>query len=143
MRNLVLLAAVVCAALCVRHDAPTFPQLDSYEVIAPASEKYNCIAWSVGVTDQWLWPDDGSLEAADRLNGRFGYHRLATLDYSPGDKILVYGVNGVVRHQCRMVNGEWTSKIGQDVVIRYREAGALSGPDYGSPMAVYAHEKSR
>lgn len=118
--------------------SPQFPKLgDSFEVIAPASENYNCISWSLGVTDRWLWPGNGTLEAADRLNGSYGYRRLATLDYSPGDKIVVYGVNGIVRHQCRMMDGKWTSKMGQDVLIRFDDPEALTGRNFGRPIAVY------
>ena len=37
-----------------------FPGLvgKDYEVISPKDEKYNCIAWAVGVADDWWWPDE-------------------------------------------------------------------------------------
>src|SRR5438270_5474904 len=37
----------------------SFPHLGrDYEVLGPATAKYNCIAWSIGVTNRWVWPGD-------------------------------------------------------------------------------------
>jgi len=38
-----------------------FPNLQTWSVTGPATPygtpgRYNCIAWSVGITDQWIWP---------------------------------------------------------------------------------------
>ena len=33
-----------------------FPNLRNFKITAPATGSYNCIAWSVGITDEWLWP---------------------------------------------------------------------------------------
>jgi hypothetical protein len=33
-----------------------FPNLRNFHITAPASVNYNCIAWSVGITNQWIWP---------------------------------------------------------------------------------------
>ena len=33
-----------------------FPNLKTWSVTGPATGAYNCIAWSVGITNQWLWP---------------------------------------------------------------------------------------
>ncbi len=38
-----------------------FPNLETWSITGPAtpygtSGRYNCIAWSVGITDQWFWP---------------------------------------------------------------------------------------
>ena len=46
-----------------RLDNPTergeFPHLGKdFEVLGPATKQYNCIAWSIGVTDQWVWPGE-------------------------------------------------------------------------------------
>lgn len=38
-----------------------FPNLHNFNITAPATGQYNCIAWSVGITDEWLWP--GNTEA--------------------------------------------------------------------------------
>jgi hypothetical protein len=33
-----------------------FPNLRNFNITAPATGSYNCIAWSVGITNQWIWP---------------------------------------------------------------------------------------
>ena len=33
-----------------------FPNLRTWSVTGPSTGAYNCIAWSVGITNQWLWP---------------------------------------------------------------------------------------
>jgi hypothetical protein len=33
-----------------------FPRLRKWSVTGPSTGQYNCIAWSVGITDQWIWP---------------------------------------------------------------------------------------
>lgn len=35
-----------------------FPNLDVDKAVVTGeiSTKYNCLAWTVGVTDKWLWP---------------------------------------------------------------------------------------
>ena len=33
-----------------------FPNLETWSVTGPSTGQYNCIAWSVGITDEWIWP---------------------------------------------------------------------------------------
>jgi len=33
-----------------------FPNLRNFNITAPYSRTYNCISWTVGVTNAWLWP---------------------------------------------------------------------------------------
>jgi len=33
-----------------------FPNLETWSVTGPGTGDYNCIAWSVGITNQWIWP---------------------------------------------------------------------------------------
>jgi hypothetical protein len=122
-----------------------FPHLGSdYQVLGPATGRYNCIAWSFGITDKCVWPGK-SLELFDGLNARFGYKPADGLDYQCQrgvQKIVLYGkrVNGKfeVTHQARqMPDGTWTSKIGKMALIRHRTPDALDGPGYGHPVAVY------
>jgi hypothetical protein len=126
--------------------AQGFPRLGAnYEVLRPATSTYNCIAWSLGLTGEWLWPG-ASVRAFDKLNAAHGYRRLSQLDYKPQsgvEKVVLYAktVNGhlVVTHQARqMPDGTWTSKLGKMAVIRHATPDSLDGPDYGRPVAVYA-----
>ena len=53
-----------------------FPSLDVDRsvVTGGASSVYNCIAWTVGVTNRWLWPGS-SLANFDAFYKRFGFIR--------------------------------------------------------------------
>jgi hypothetical protein len=33
-----------------------FPNLKTWSITGPATGSYNCIAWSVGISNQWIWP---------------------------------------------------------------------------------------
>jgi type VI secretion system secreted protein VgrG len=129
--------------------AQGFPHLGSnYEVLRPATTTYNCIAWSLDVTNDWIWPGS-SLKSFDRLNAAHGFRRLPQLDFKPQpgvEKVVLYAktVNGhlVATHQARqMPDGTWTSKLGKMAVIRHATPEALDGPDYGRPVAVYARKR--
>lgn len=123
-----------------------FPHLGhDYEVLGPATKIYNCIAWSIGVTDHWVWPGD-RIEDFDRLYGQNGYRRIQGLDYSHRpdlDKIVLYASskpNGrlVATHGARQLrDGSWSSKLGQLPLIRHLEPEDLDGNVYGVPVFVY------
>jgi hypothetical protein len=124
-----------------------FPRLgQNFEVLAPHTGIFNCVAWSLGITDRWVWPGN-SLADFDRTYGRHGYRRLRTLDYrrQPGiEKIVLFGQFKQGRalectHAARQASdGTWTSKLGQLPLIRHLTPDALSGSSYGRPIAVFA-----
>jgi hypothetical protein len=141
-----------------------FPNLGgNYEVLAartPPSNlaqyftTYNCIAHTIGVHTQWVWPSsrsDGKAFAADfdRLYGQYGFQRVSDLDFSLQagfEKIVLYGnvVNGVVEathgaHQ--EADGTWTSKLGSNPLIRHATPQAVAGGTYGQPIAVYVRRR--
>jgi hypothetical protein len=128
--------------------AKSFPKLSKFDVIGPATPKYNCIAWSLGLTSRWVWP--GVTAAAfDDLNAQYGYKRMSKMDFSlePGiEKIVLYGkmVDGKFQatHQARQnPDGTWTSKLGKMALIKHASPDSLDGPDYGKPYAVYYRKK--
>jgi hypothetical protein len=53
-----------------------FPNLDVDQVIVSGevSPVYNCIAWTIGFTDRWLWPG-GSVADFDTFYKGFGFIR--------------------------------------------------------------------
>jgi hypothetical protein len=132
-----------------------FPNLGSYEILAASTLKsksklpYNCIAHTLRIYDRWVWPADPGKDAYvsdfDRLYGSHGYKRMAKMDYrfnSKLDKIVLYGKKKDGKTVCthgsrQLADGTWTSKLGQGALIRHKTPGAVSGPDYGKPIAVY------
>jgi hypothetical protein len=129
--------------------AKSFPRLSKYDVIGSATPKYNCIAWSLGVTSRWVWPGT-SLASFDDLNAQYGYRRMSRMDFSLEagvEKVVLYGkmVDGKFEatHQARQnPDGTWTSKLGKMALIRHASPDSLDGPDYGKPYAVYYRKKT-
>ena len=132
--------------LLSRAERRSFPRLGgNFEVLAPRTKVYNCIAWSIGITNRWVWPGY-TISAFDQLYGSYGYRRISTKDYrlQPGvQKIVLYGrvyKNGRIKctHGARqLADGTWTSKLGKLPLIRHMSPDALNGPSYGRPIAVY------
>ncbi len=127
----------------VDHDGFTYLH-GEYEVLAPGNKTYNCIAWSLGITNQWVWPGD-QVSDFDKLDGQYGYHRLSTLDYSlqPGiEKIALYADHGHCTHQSHQeADGSWTSKLGQQARIRHLTPAFVDGGGYGEVIAIYARRR--
>ena len=45
----------------VESQVPNLAATKAYQVESEATEEYNCIAWCVGIDDQWWWPEhDGT-----------------------------------------------------------------------------------
>jgi hypothetical protein len=49
-----------------------FPNLRKWSITAPWTNQYNCIAWSVGVTDQWIWPGS-TVQDFDEFYASYGW----------------------------------------------------------------------
>jgi len=117
-----------------------------FEVMSGSTTKFNCIAWSLGITSQWINPQT-TWAGCDKLNAQFGYKRMSTLDFSRVsgyEKIVLYGkVNSLGQitsftHQARQLkDGTWTSKLGGLAMIRHVTPDTLDGAAYGVPVAVY------
>lgn len=66
--------------------ASLFLNLRNWSITDQATQAYNCIAWSLGLTAGWLWPDpypwDGSLDsqiaAFDQFYATYGWTRCTT-----------------------------------------------------------------
>ncbi|HZI15938.1 MAG TPA: DUF6209 family protein [Myxococcus sp.] len=131
----------------------SFPNLQEGDFvgIGPSSQRYNCIAWTLGIRDQWVWPGT-RVEDFDKLYGKEGYKPLKDLDLSHDpnvEKIVVYGLKPKtgtgpieVTHGARMdEQGRLTSKIGTQPLIRHNSADDLTGPSYGEPVRVYVRPR--
>jgi hypothetical protein len=126
-----------------------FPRLRSaaYQITSPRDGIYNCIAWAVGDTTRWWWPDaagqefwpDGvpRQETVEAFLAAF-----ATLGFDPGasvlleegvEKIALYAnAAGQPKHATRqLASGRWTSKLGQAEDIEH-DLHDLTGDVYGS-----------
>ncbi len=106
--------------------------------MSPATKRYNCIAWSVGDTLNWWWPDawdmcawfDGIPRNSSIEAFKAGFSSLGYVDCADGslelgiEKIVLYAAMSVVdelevTHAAfQEPDGKWSSKLGvyQDIV---------------------------
>lgn len=131
-----------------------FPRLneDNFVAIGPGDGGYNCIAWSLGKRDEWVWPG-ARVADFDALYEEQGYRPLDEVDLShePGvEKIALYGhkrqrgsrVEVEVTHAARNdEDGRWMSKLGTEPLIRHDDASVVNGPSYGEIVRVYARPR--
>ncbi len=122
---------------------PSFPGLneDNFVAVGPFDGGYNCIAWSVGVRDEWVWPGE-RVPAFDALYQKNGYAPQDDLDTSPEpgvQKVALFGFpSGAVTHAAVQDDkGRWMSKLGTEPLIRHEDAKAVEGPSYGQLIKVY------
>ena len=124
-----------------------FPDLefDDPVVTHPADRAYNCVAWAVGVTDAWWWPDDDerfwppgvpnelTLAAMIAALGTVGYLVCADGQPEPGCEVVaVYAQAGIPTHVARQLpDGRWSSKLGKDCVVSHATPGGVEGVVYG------------
>jgi hypothetical protein len=107
---------------------------------------YNCIAWALGITDSWCWPTTSfgyywphripistSVESFVTLFGSQGYVDCENGEFESGvEKIAIYAKDGNVKHAARqLINGRWTSKLGEWDDIMHTKAEGLECDDYG------------
>ena len=112
-----------------------FPSLDVNLAVVTdeMSTIYNCIAWTVGVTNRWLWPGT-TLAQFDTFYQGFGLHR------SGNGEVAVWGQSrSNMTHGCVSGPGHgrrWESKCGADLRIQHA-LGELNGASYGRVVAFY------
>lgn len=117
-----------------------FPNLNVSQALVTdnASWAYNCIAWTVGITNRWLWPGS-SLAHFDTFYRGYGYVR------SGNGPITAWGhsTSGMTHGS---VSGpghgpRWESKCGGDLRIQHG-LNELSGGLYGRVLAFYTKART-
>ena len=122
---------------------PDFPRLapENHRVTSPATEDYNCVAWSAGDTEHWwqpgvYWPvpaESFGLEALELAFRSLGYEPC--VDESPEagfEKVALYASGAFYTHAARQLpSGKWTSKLGRLEDIEHESPNDLGGGAYG------------
>ncbi|QIM66288.1 hypothetical protein A4G16_02320 [Mannheimia granulomatis] len=113
-----------------------------------ATQCYNCVAWTLGVTDDWLWPlyhpyltdKDTTLADFDRFYQEAGFTRVSNINEA---HIIAWGntlPNGklYMTHACIAYpqSKQWESKLGAYIRIAH-DLDGLKGESYGQPVAYY------
>jgi len=117
-----------------------FPNLElnkDWRVTGEACQSYNCIAWSVGVTGDWLWPGD-HVDSFDKMYLSYGYVPLAADEPRENAEIAYWEMpDGSSTHGCRHVYGDiWESKLGSSLRILHKLKD-LEGEVYGYAVKFY------
>jgi hypothetical protein len=117
----------------------SFPLLDVNKALVTGeiSHVYNCISWTVGVTDRWLWPGD-ALTSFDVFYRGFGFIRASdgsVAAWGRSASAMTHGSISGPGHGPR-----WESKCGPDLRIQHG-LNELAGGSYGRVVAFY--RKSR
>jgi hypothetical protein len=129
-----------------------FPKLrgSQYRITSASDAAYNCIAWAVGETNRWWWPDaavefwptGGSrAETLMAFQEAFAYSDYVVCvddEMEVGfEKVALFAdEHGLPRHASRQLrSGRWTSKIGEleDIEHSLRD---LEGMEYGSVTVI-------
>jgi hypothetical protein len=128
-----------------------FPRLRpaGYQITSPPTQTYNCIAWAAGDDTRWWWPDLAKIQywptGVPRLETVAAFiQAYTTLGYVPCsddtletsfEKIALFADNNGPQHAARqLLNGRWTSKIGELEDIQH-ELHDLENSDYGKVVA--------
>ena len=126
-----------------------------YRVASPSSKKYNCIAWSTGRDDIWIWPIrfswPSNIERNLNLSSFIDFYQSYGYDISEDDKfeegydkiaIYIHPDNGNVTHTTRQLeSGKWTSKLGSYKDIEHSTLDSLIGCDYGIIAMIMKRKK--
>lgn len=121
---------------------------------SPQDDNYNCIAFALGVTDKWWWPDKRwpadsewppHLPREDYLQETLinfirafetkGYRVCRSGSFKRGiEKVAIYSTpTGVPKHAARQLGrGVWKSKCGCYEDIEHKGAYVVARPAYGT-----------
>lgn len=112
-----------------------FPSLnvDAAVVTGESTIAYNCIAWTVGVTNRWLWPGP-SIQQFDTFYRRLGFVRVSNGPIAVWGQSTSNMTHGSISGQGH--GPRWESKCGHDLRIQHG-LGELAGSTYGRVLAFY------
>ena len=133
-----------------------FPLLLDYELI-PNSEsmEYNCISYTLNITNNISWPyDDNNYwpvkrelnkDSFDSFYEYHGFEKIDFLDFSYDPKytkVSLYCNEGIPTHASLQVNDVyWESKIGQLGIIRH-DLFEIENETYGKVTQIYRKLKN-
>ena len=124
-----------------------FPRLTIWSVTGPSSNRYNCIAWSVSITNQWFWPGD-TIQAFDAFYASHGWTVSNTCirEYKKRKIALFASDNGGIycQHASRETrNYRWhESKAGKAERIMHLRTD-LEGGAYGNIVRCYEKQDNK
>lgn len=133
-----------------------FPDLGNAEwkTTSPQTNEYNCIAWALGESVRWWWPDvmgtgywppdaprEESIAAFEFVLEKAGFTACESQQLEPGiEKIALFSKDDRPTHAARQLpGGYWTSKLGVFEDIEHELRG-LEGAIYGFVVTIFCRE---
>jgi hypothetical protein len=112
-----------------------FPSLnvDAAVVTAESTNVYNCISWTIGVTNLWLWPGP-TLQQFDTFYRQLGFVRAGNGPIAAWGQSTSTMTHGSISGPGHGPRSE--SKCGHDLRIQHG-LGELAGSTYGRVLAFY------
>jgi len=110
-----------------------FPSLKNALITGERTTDYNCISWTLGITDKWVNPTP-TIAGMDQLYGSYGYHVVPKSQA----QIALFTKNGIPTHGAvRVTGGIYESKCGalQRILHNLED---LEGSSYGQAVKYYA-----
>ena len=136
-----------------------FPRLSSetFEIVAPASIRYNCIAYAAGDASTWwgtvkednYWPEDATrtnrMASLIEVFTGLGFQQCRNSSLESGfEKVALYEAQGLWTHAALQTpTGRWRSKMGQGPLIEHLNPDSLSDGMYGSPTVYMRRSATR
>lgn len=131
-----------------------FPELEFQGPPSPSTQNYNCVAYSLGITNQWWQPSGGHPLQPGTMDQPYwhvadqdddigvyieqfkveGFEICQSLSFSPDfDLIALFDLEGEFRHVSKQLSDAlWTSKFGdwEDLI---HPLNPIKGIAYGEP----------
>ena len=115
---------------------------------SPRDVNYNCIAFAAGDTARPWWPNTKGAYWPENVPARETVYAFLSLYRSLGyescddgalengfEKVAIYALDNKVKHAARQLpNGNWVSKIGQNIDVEHDTVATLEGPFYGTAV---------
>ena len=125
----------------------SFPDL-TVEVVERFTNAFNCIAWTIGVRDRWVWNEvdmnqDGYASFSEFVTF-YAKHGLVPTPFEGEATVAIFGFEGTggrldVKHGARREAGTgfWLSKMGQGGMIRHADLEVFDTSPYGKLLMMF------
>lgn len=123
-----------------------FPKLilgENFQLTSCKTDDYNCIAWSLGIDDEWKQVYENNLGVRDcnkyiELFKESGFIVIENSNFEEGIlKIAIFyeASTNHFKHVARQINNNsWTSKLGEWEDIQHNTPEDLLGDSYGDTL---------
>jgi hypothetical protein len=135
--------------VCPSVSAADFPWIfpGNHRDVSPLDTRYNCIAYAAGQRRRKWWPDsrnigywppgvprEETIAAFVQAYGTLGYVACADGELEEGfEKIAIYAstANKPTHAAVQLLDGKWSSKLGDYEDIEHNTPEVVAGPLYG------------